>query len=370
MLHHWRRRNNNEAILHQQSVQSHRDIWSSAIFLSPPIVVLQTVNTVDKVYNPCWMLWYLKRIRMVATIYVGVSGDNWIVFGYQQFSDKPLITWLYHIALFHGCERVVAGTGWHAYAWLWNSHGWDRVGHCSPWLHRQTYKTLLSPCRGLIYGKEGCFSSERVYDNREADYCMPAAMAQGDMHMVAARLGCERVMAGTGWHAYAWLWNSHGWDRVGHLSPWLHRQAYNKTLSPCRGLIYGKEGCLGSERVYDNQEHHIALFHGYILHQQSVKSHRDIWSSAIFLSPPIVVLQTVNTVDKVYNPCWMLWYLKRIRMVATIYVGVSGDNWIVFDCQQSSDKPLITCLYHIALFHRLNTYLIQCCSVDVTADSA
>ena len=55
------------------------------------------------------------------------------------------------------------------------------------------------------------------------------------MYMVAARLGCERATVGgpplalTGW--------------AGLKNP----------LSPCRGLVSGKEGCLGSERVYDNQ---------------------------------------------------------------------------------------------------------------------
>ena len=41
------------------------------------------------------------------------------------------------------------------------------------------------------------------------------------MHMVAPKLGCKRA---------------HGWDRVCHLSPWLHGQAYKdywKTLNGC-----------------------------------------------------------------------------------------------------------------------------------------
>ena len=51
---------------------------------------------------------------------------------------------------------------------------------------------------------------------------------QGAVHMVAARLG---------------------WDWVGHFPPSLHGQAYKTLPSPCRGLVSGKEGCLGSERV-------------------------------------------------------------------------------------------------------------------------
>ena len=33
------------------------------------------------------------------------------------------------------------------------------------------FKTLLSPCRGLISDMEGCLGPERVYDNQSADYC-------------------------------------------------------------------------------------------------------------------------------------------------------------------------------------------------------
>ena len=68
---------NTELLLADHKAEtSQRDNWSSAIFLSPPFVALQAVNTVDNAYNSRWMLWYLKRIRMVAAIYVGVSGDN------------------------------------------------------------------------------------------------------------------------------------------------------------------------------------------------------------------------------------------------------------------------------------------------------
>ena len=57
---------------------------------------------------------------------------------------------------------------------------------------------------------------------------------QGDMHMVAVVAGCQRAMVWAGWA------NSHPgcMDRT--------------QLSPCRGFISGKEGCLGSEQVYDN----------------------------------------------------------------------------------------------------------------------
>ena len=56
------------------------------------------------------------------------------------------------------------------------------------------------------------------------------------MHMVAAGLGCESAMVGT----------------VGQFLPWLHGQALKTLLSPCRGFISRREGCLGPERVYAN----------------------------------------------------------------------------------------------------------------------
>ena len=54
---------------------------------------------------------------------------------------------------------------------------------------------------------------------------------QGDMQMVAARLGYEKVMVGTGWAT--------------SRPECMHGQAYKTPPSPCRGLISGKEGCSG-----------------------------------------------------------------------------------------------------------------------------
>ena len=56
---------------------------------------------------------------------------------------------------------------------------------------------------------------------------------QGGMHMVGARLGCQKAMVGTGWT----------------LDPWIGLE--NTTL---RWFISDKESYLGSEQVYDNRE--------------------------------------------------------------------------------------------------------------------
>ena len=53
--------------------------------------------------------------------------------------------------------------------------------------------------------------------------------------MMAARLGYERTLIGIGWATS----RPDCMDRL-------------TVLSPCRGLVSGKEGCLGSEWVYDN----------------------------------------------------------------------------------------------------------------------
>ena len=63
---------------------------------------------------------------------------------------------------------------------------------------------------------------------------------QGDMHTVAARLGCQRAMLGIRWV------NSH--------PGYMDSLRENTILSSCRVLISGKEGCLDSECVYGNQE--------------------------------------------------------------------------------------------------------------------
>ena len=59
-------------------------------------------------------------------------------------------------------------------------------------------------------------------------------VGQGEMHMVAARLGCQSAMVGTSGPILA-------------LAACMDRLCY-------RGFISGREGCLGSERVYDNRE--------------------------------------------------------------------------------------------------------------------
>ena len=55
------------------------------------------------------------------------------------------------------------------------------------------------------------------------------------MHMVAARLDCERAMVST------WWVTSHRDCMTG----------LETLLSPCRGLVSGKEGCLVSGWEYD-----------------------------------------------------------------------------------------------------------------------
>ena len=54
-----------------------------------------------------------------------------------------------------------------------------------------------------------------------------------DMHMVAARLGCERVTVGTEWAT-------------------SHPDSMDRLTKHYYELTSAKEGCLGSERVYDN----------------------------------------------------------------------------------------------------------------------
>ena len=56
--------------------------------------------------------------------------------------------------------------------------------------------------------------------------------AQGDMHMVASRLGYQSAMIGTGWT---------------NSCPGCMDTATLRFIS-------GREGCLGSERVFDNRE--------------------------------------------------------------------------------------------------------------------
>ena len=52
----------------------------------------------------------------------------------------------------------------------------------------------------------------------------------------------------------AWLQKQHGWHHVGQFSPWLHEQAQETLLLPFRRFISGREGILGSERVFANRE--------------------------------------------------------------------------------------------------------------------
>ena len=70
-------------------------------------------------------------------------------------------------------------------------------------------------------------------------------MGQGELsgvirRVVAGRLECKRAMAGIGWAASC----PNCMDRL---------RKYIVLLSTCRGLVSGKEGWLGSERVYDNR---------------------------------------------------------------------------------------------------------------------
>jgi len=62
------------------------------------------------------------------------------------------------------------------------------------------------------------------------------------------------------WFCISWFWVSRkggtgggGW---GHLQGAVHMVAARlgfELLSPCRGLVSGKKGYLGSERVYGNR---------------------------------------------------------------------------------------------------------------------
>ena len=61
---------------------------------------------------------------------------------------------------------------------------------------------------------------------------------QGDMHMVAARLGCQSTMVETCGLILA-------------LATWTGSENTTLTL---QGFISGREGSLDTERVYDNQK--------------------------------------------------------------------------------------------------------------------
>ena len=62
---------------------------------------------------------------------------------------------------------------------------------------------------------------------------------QGDMHMVVARIGCKSAMVGTRW---------------ANSCPGCMDRLSKTPLSPCRGFISCRKGCLGSEHVFDDQE--------------------------------------------------------------------------------------------------------------------
>ena len=59
------------------------------------------------------------------------------------------------------------------------------------------------------------------------------------MHMVAARLGCQSAMVGTGW---------------ANSCPGCMDRLRKRYFHLVEGSFFGREGCLGSERVYDNRE--------------------------------------------------------------------------------------------------------------------
>ena len=65
------------------------------------------------------------------------------------------------------------------------------------------------------------------------------------MHMVAARLGFEKAIP----HALT------AWTGLENTTLTLQRAGFlqERLLSPCRGLVSCKKGCLVSERVYGNQ---------------------------------------------------------------------------------------------------------------------
>ena len=102
-----------------------------------------------------------------------------------------------------------------------------------------------------------------------------------------ARLGCQNVQLGLGRQGdihmvacSAWLSKCHGWDWVSRVTftwwlarlQWLGDKNYamvgtgwasscpgymnslRKRYSHPRGSISGREGCLGSEQVFDNRE--------------------------------------------------------------------------------------------------------------------
>ena len=74
-------------------------------------------------------------------------------------------------------------------------------------------------------------------------------VGQGEVGGVTCRVTCTRWRLGLAVKA-PWL---------GQFLLWLHGQTKKTLLSPSSAFISGREGCLGSEQVFDNRE--CSLFH-------------------------------------------------------------------------------------------------------------
>ena len=100
------------------------------------------------------------------------------------------------------------------------------------------YSALLVTSYSALHRKIVCALRARFCVSRKGGTGEAWGHPQGDIHMVAARFGCQSAMVGTGWA------NSCPgcMERLG--------KCYSHLVY--RWLISGRKGCLGSERVYDN----------------------------------------------------------------------------------------------------------------------
>ena len=94
--------------------------------------------------------------------------------------------------------------------------------------HLQCTFTYCALCRKIASMLAGRFCISRKGGTGEV-----GVKGEGEGVLVAARLGCKRSRFVPGW-------------------PSLTLTKWTGLLSPCRGVVSGKEGCLGSEHVYDN----------------------------------------------------------------------------------------------------------------------
>ena len=93
------------------------------------------------------------------------------------------------------------------------------------------YSALLVTSHCALLARWFCISRKGGTGGGGLSHC------QGAVHMVAARLGFQKAMVGTG--------------RATPRPDCMDR--LKKTLlSPCEGLVSGKKGCLVSEWVYGN----------------------------------------------------------------------------------------------------------------------